>query len=110
MSFLASIRAGSRRAMQSSYITPSATSGFQTSAARRTLKESDKNRDELPDVYEAEKERQLKESKEGKGHWNDELASNSEASVKADRDETGAEDVNVESMQERTKNLPNEKK
>jgi len=35
----------------------------------------------LPDVYEAEKERQLKESKEGKGHWNDELASNSEASV-----------------------------
>jgi hypothetical protein len=42
MSFLTSIRAGSRRAMQTSYTIPS-TPAFSTSAAQRTLKESDKS-------------------------------------------------------------------
>jgi hypothetical protein len=42
MSFLTSIRAGSRRAMQSSYGI-SSTPAFHTSAARNTLKESDKS-------------------------------------------------------------------
>jgi hypothetical protein len=81
MSFLTSIRAGSRRAMQTSYTIPS-TPAFSTSAAQRTLKESDKNReDDLSTHYETEKERQLKSSKEGKAEWNSDLASNSEAHV-----------------------------
>lgn len=105
MSFLTSIRAGSRRAMQTSYIIPS-TPAFSTSAAQRGLKESDKGQpppnilhmsisraklmkltkhtdrdDDLPNIYESEKERQLKGSKEGKAEWNSDLASNSEAFV-----------------------------
>lgn len=39
------------------------------------------DREELHNVYESEKEDQLKNSKEGKAHWKQELASNSEASV-----------------------------
>ncbi|KAJ5194968.1 uncharacterized protein N7498_008406 [Penicillium cinerascens] len=109
MTFLPAIRAGSRRAMQSSYTIPS-TSAFHTSATRRTLKESDKNRDDLPNIYESEKDRQLKSTKEGKARWNAELASNSEADVKADRGETGAEDKDFEAMQERTKHIPNKGK
>lgn len=49
MSFLPTIRAGSRRAMQTSYTIPS-TSAFHTSAARRTLKENDKSKPPLPDI------------------------------------------------------------
>ncbi|KAJ5123248.1 hypothetical protein N7448_009345 [Penicillium atrosanguineum] len=108
MSFLTSIRAGSRRAMQTSYTIPS-TSAFHTSAVQRTLKESDKNRDDLPNIYETEKERQLKNSKEGKAAWHSDLASDSEAQVKADRGETGEEDKSFEEMQEKTKHMPNRK-
>lgn len=39
------------------------------------------DRDNLANVYEAEKDHQLKDEKEGKAHWKQELASNSEASV-----------------------------
>lgn len=108
MSFLTSLRANSRRVMQSSSILPS-TSSFHTTAARRTLKESDESscpyipdtfqpptsiqdprtnamaasadRDDLPNIYEAQKEDQVKSSKEGKAKWKGELATNSEADV-----------------------------
>lgn len=39
------------------------------------------DRDDLPEYYEAQKEQQVKSSKEGKPQWNQELASNSEADV-----------------------------
>lgn len=40
------------------------------------------DRDEnLGEVYDAEKNNQLKNSEKGKGHWKQSLASNSEASV-----------------------------
>lgn len=39
------------------------------------------DRDELDAVYEAEKDDQVMNSKEGKARWKGELASNSEASV-----------------------------
>lgn len=39
------------------------------------------DRDDMNNVYEAEKEHQLKDTHEGKAHWKQELASNSEASV-----------------------------
>ncbi|KAJ6113534.1 hypothetical protein N7523_006851 [Penicillium sp. IBT 18751x] len=108
MSFLTSIRAGSRRAMQTSYTIPR-TPAFHTSAVQRTLKESDKNRDDLSNIYEAEKEQQLKSTKEGKASWNQDLASNSEADIKADRGETGAEDKSFEEMQEKSKQMLNRK-
>lgn len=40
------------------------------------------DRDDLPDHYEAQKEDQLKSTKEGKAKWKAELASNSEADVR----------------------------
>ncbi|KAJ5227262.1 uncharacterized protein N7469_007268 [Penicillium citrinum] len=88
MSFLSPIRSGTRHLPQ--YLKPSlrqTTVSIHTSAPRLTLKESDKNRDDLPNIYESQKEAQLKKTKEGKAHWEPDLASNSEADVKADRGE-----------------------
>lgn len=85
------------------------------------------DRDNLSNIYEAEKEHQVKDRKEGKAHWKQELASNSEASVcaflhillvmdiriyvnnaqvKADREETQTDAENMEKLQQRTKDSP----
>ncbi|KAJ5558944.1 hypothetical protein N7535_009183 [Penicillium sp. DV-2018c] len=102
MSFLAAIRTSSRQAMRSSFVAPAST--FHTSAARR-LHEDDKNRDNLSEHYEAHKQENLKRTKEGKGKWTAELASNSEEIVKADRDEYDS----PEQLQEKTKDAPRQK-
>ncbi|GFF42170.1 hypothetical protein IFM61606_01858 [Aspergillus udagawae] len=106
MSFLTSVRASinPRVAIRPGY---TAVSAFHNSAARLGLKESDRNRDDLDSFYEAEKQDQLKSTKEGKAKWKGELASNSEASVKADRGELDSDDKDFESLQNRTKDLPN---
>ncbi|RWQ93906.1 hypothetical protein C8Q69DRAFT_508266 [Paecilomyces variotii] len=84
-----------------------AASPFHSSAARSALKESDQNRDELDKEYEAQKQEQLRSTKEGKAKWKQELASNSEASVKADRGEIDSNQETIDKLQEGTKNLPN---
>ncbi|KAJ5121624.1 uncharacterized protein N7515_009585 [Penicillium bovifimosum] len=106
MSFLASLRTSSRQAMRSSFAAPAST--FHTSAARR-LHEDDKDqdRDNLSEHYEAHKQENLKRTKEGKGKWTAELASNSEENVKADRGEYGSE--SIETLQQQTKHAPREK-
>ncbi|RHZ60244.1 hypothetical protein CDV55_101769 [Aspergillus turcosus] len=106
MSFLSSVRASisPRVAIRPGY---SAVSAFHNSTARLGLKESDRNRDNLDEFYEAEKQDQLKSAKEGKAKWKGELASNSEASVKADRGEIDSDDKDFESLQSKTKDLPN---
>lgn len=58
-------------------------------------------------MYDAEKKNQLKESEEGKGEWKQSLASNSEASVKADREELQGDAKDPKVLQERTKGAPN---
>ncbi|KAL4787881.1 hypothetical protein BJX76DRAFT_353679 [Aspergillus varians] len=110
MSFLTSIRATSRLSLRqgSTTILPSTTSAFHTSAARSGLKEGDQSRDELKDHYENEKQGQLKRQKEGKGTWNQNLASDSEASVKADRGEVDNKESFVD-LQDKTKNEPSKK-
>ncbi|KAJ5159774.1 uncharacterized protein N7482_006778 [Penicillium canariense] len=108
MSFLTSARASSRRLLPSSYSLPS-TSAFHTNAPRCSLKESDKNRDDLPDHYESQKEQQLKSHKEGQGKWNPDLASNSEADVKADRGEIDSVDKTFQELQAKTKHVPKQK-
>ncbi|KAB8233793.1 hypothetical protein ETB97_012241 [Aspergillus alliaceus] len=85
------------------------TSTFHTSSLRPGLKESDHNRDDLPNHYEEAKQEQLKSTKEGKAKWKQELASNSEASVKADRGEADTEGQDVGDLQEKTKHMPNQK-
>ncbi|PYH90265.1 hypothetical protein BO71DRAFT_361861 [Aspergillus ellipticus CBS 707.79] len=90
--------------------TYTALSSLHTTAPRRGLKESDHNRDDdLGSHYDAHKHEQLKSTKEGKAKWKQELASNSEASVKADRGEVDHEDKDFGSLQERTKGAANEK-
>ncbi|KAJ5356710.1 hypothetical protein N7517_011319 [Penicillium concentricum] len=105
MSFLPSIRASSRQAMRTNFAIPAAT--FHSSAAR-SLKEDDRNREDLPNHYESNKQEGLKSNKEGKGYWNPELASNSEAGVKADRGELDG-DATFEQMQEKTKHVGGQK-
>ncbi|KAK1142705.1 hypothetical protein N8T08_007336 [Aspergillus melleus] len=110
MSFLASVRSTitPRLALRPiSASSASVTSPFHTSSVRQGLKESDHNREELHKVYEASKEEQLRSTKEGKAHWKQELASNSEASVKADRGDLD-EHVDLKDLQNKTKHLPNE--
>jgi hypothetical protein len=72
---------------------------FSTSSTRQALKEGDANRDKehISQEYERVKNENLHNAKEGKGGWKNELASESEASVKADRDETG---VNINLQEE----------
>ncbi|KAJ5893732.1 hypothetical protein N7495_005423 [Penicillium taxi] len=93
MSFLPSIRTGSCRLAQSSYVIRSA-STFHTTSAQRSLKagESDKSKDA-----------QLKKAKEGKAQWNDTLASDSEAEIKADRGEHGTTDKAFQQTEKKIK-------
>ncbi|KAJ5811640.1 hypothetical protein N7474_007941 [Penicillium riverlandense] len=110
MSFLTSIRATSRSTPRPIYgLSSLSCSPFHSSAIRPTLKESDKNRDDLPNFYEGQKKDQVKNHKEGKAKWSAELASNSEADVKADRGEVDTDDKAFQAMQERKKNVLNGK-
>ncbi|KAF9882936.1 hypothetical protein FE257_004871 [Aspergillus nanangensis] len=85
-----------------------AISSFHSTTARHGLKESDHGRDDLHNIYEAEKQDGLRNTREGKGKWKQELASNSEASIKADREEIDTDGMNFEEMQRKTKNMPNQ--
>ncbi|KAJ5508507.1 hypothetical protein N7527_010650 [Penicillium freii] len=105
MSFLTSIRASSRQAIRTNFAVPAAT--FHSSAVRG-LNEDDRNRENLSYHYESHKQEGIKSTKEGKGKWKSELASNSEADVKADRGELDG-DVSFQEMQEKTKRLANQK-
>ena len=51
----------------------------------------------------------MKDSEEGKGEWKQSLASNSEASVKADREELAGDAKDPKSIQDRTKGMPNKR-
>ncbi|BCS01900.1 uncharacterized protein AKAW2_60164A [Aspergillus luchuensis] len=114
MSFLTPIRATTLRLSRPAFAYTTTTTSpaaaaaaLHTSIPRPGLKESDHNRDDLANIYEAEKHDQVKSSKEGKAKWKQEIASDSEASVKADRGEVDSDDNNFGAMQERTKGLPN---
>ncbi|CAG8033739.1 unnamed protein product [Penicillium nalgiovense] len=105
MSFLTTIRASSRQAIRTNFAVPAST--FHSSAVR-SLKEDDKNRDDLSSHYEFHKQEGIKETVEGKGKWKSELASNSEAEVKADRGELDG-DADFQKMQEKTKKVESSK-
>ncbi|RMY17520.1 hypothetical protein D0867_05976 [Hortaea werneckii] len=60
---------------------------------------------------EREKQEQLKEQREGKGHWKDELASDSESIVKADRNDMKNTQATISELQkEAAKQAEKEKK
>ncbi|PGH11727.1 hypothetical protein AJ80_06988 [Polytolypa hystricis UAMH7299] len=63
------------------------TAGFHNSANLNALKEADRNRPNLADIYGQLRQQELQKAKEGKRAWNESLASESEENVKADRGE-----------------------
>ncbi|KGO74664.1 hypothetical protein PITC_082730 [Penicillium italicum] len=105
MSFLTTIRASSRQAIRTNFAVPAST--FHSSAVR-SLNEDDRSRENLSSHYESHKQEGIKNTKEGKGKWKSELASNSEAGVKADRGELDG-DVSFQEMQEKTKHVKTQK-
>jgi len=66
------------------------------------MSESDRDRDNLHEEIEHHKNDGLQKQKDGKGHWKGELASNSEASIKADREEIDASQESIEKLQKET--------
>ncbi|KAF2460949.1 hypothetical protein BDY21DRAFT_333870 [Lineolata rhizophorae] len=86
--------------------------GFAASTGRYAGKESSLGRyDERAQEIESEKEDLLKKQKEGKGQWKDELASDSESMVKADRGETGvSSQETIQQLQKETEKLAQQKK
>ncbi|KAK9357406.1 hypothetical protein V1504DRAFT_464705 [Lipomyces starkeyi] len=66
---------------------------FHSLLARLALNENDTNRDHLQDIYEREKQAQLRLARQGKAKWNEVLASNSESDVKADRGEVNKDPI-----------------
>ncbi|KAJ4986901.1 hypothetical protein SVAN01_07579 [Stagonosporopsis vannaccii] len=76
---------------------------FSQSIARCAGKETKLHTEGRADEAEQLKQQQLKNQKEGKGKWEEGLASDSESIVKADRSETNtsAKD-NIKKLQEET--------
>ncbi|KAK2069844.1 hypothetical protein P8C59_004390 [Phyllachora maydis] len=90
--------------------TPRALSARRTLAqtAALGLKESNSH-DPDPAVVDQHKQDSLAKQKQGKGHWKKELASDSEESVKADREgPTGHTPEDIKKLQERTKKAAEE--
>jgi len=85
-----------------STLRPSALRPFHSTGFRAALNETDRDRDNLHEEIDHHKNDQLQKQKEGKGHWKGELASSSEASIKADREEIEASEDNISKLQKET--------
>ncbi|KAF3040912.1 hypothetical protein E8E12_006503 [Didymella heteroderae] len=76
---------------------------FSQSIARCVGKESKLHTEGRADEAEMLKQKQLKNQKDGKGKWEEGLASDSESIVKADRSETNSSSAaNIKKLQEET--------
>ncbi|CAL8578373.1 hypothetical protein XPA_004162 [Xanthoria parietina] len=107
MSFFTSraLRSISRASIPRQSSTTTGTRCFQTSSQRAALSESDHSEHDHEDrkaAIDAHKEDQLNKQKEGKGHWKKELSSNSEAAIKADRDEVHDVDEDIAKLTKET--------
>ncbi|KIW06637.1 uncharacterized protein PV09_02349 [Verruconis gallopava] len=93
-----------RQSVQRSYFrfstfnVPRAT--FSTSARLAAVKEDKLHTEGRGEEIETHKQDQLKKKKEGKQHWQDELASNSESIIKAERGEIDASSETIQKLQE----------
>lgn len=70
-----------------------------TSTARRFLKE---DADRSPEQIEKKKQEQLKKQERGEGHWHEELGSQSESHIAADRQEVKDHGSHMEDLQKET--------
>jgi len=81
-----------------------------TSTNCRLLKESNSDRPDLAEENDKHKQDLLKKSKDGKGHWKPELASDSEEAVAADRHHhSDHSEDGIKELQEKTQHHAEEK-
>ncbi|KAI4283210.1 MAG: hypothetical protein L6R35_005237 [Caloplaca aegaea] len=86
-------------------IAPTTIRSLHPSVRRAALSESDHSEHDSDDrkaKIDHHKDDQLTKQKEGKGHWKSELSSNSEAAVKADRDEISHVEEDIAELQKHT--------
>ncbi|KAJ4332005.1 hypothetical protein N0V95_009762 [Ascochyta clinopodiicola] len=83
---------------------------FSQSIVRCAGKETKLHTEGRADEAEALKQKQLKNQKEGKQHWEEGLASDSESIIKADRSETNAStEDSIKKLQEETAKVASKK-
>ncbi|KAF2656524.1 hypothetical protein K491DRAFT_715287 [Lophiostoma macrostomum CBS 122681] len=78
--------------------------------ARAAGKESALGDEGRSEEIENHKQDLLQKQKDGKGHWKEQLASDSESIVKADRGEVDASAETIKKLQDETAKLAHEKK
>ncbi|KAF2772699.1 hypothetical protein EJ03DRAFT_324248 [Teratosphaeria nubilosa] len=76
-----------------------ASRSFQSCRVLLAGKEDALHNENRPDEAERAKQDQLREQKQGKGQWKDELASNSESIIKADRGDIGSSKESIQELQ-----------
>ncbi|KAL8805372.1 MAG: hypothetical protein Q9223_005252 [Gallowayella weberi] len=118
MSFLASraLRSFPRPSIpRRSIVVVANTRYIHASTRRAALSESDHSErphsdEERKAKIDHHKDDQLSKQKEGKGHWKKELSSNSEAAIKADREELGNVEEDIANLQKETARVAGEEK
>ncbi|KAK6008535.1 hypothetical protein QM012_000438 [Aureobasidium pullulans] len=83
---------------------------FQTAPALRVGKESALHQEGRAEEADKIKNEQIEKQKQGKGHWHEEIASDSESIVKADRGDIKADASTIEQLQKETEKLASQKK
>ncbi|PNS18905.1 hypothetical protein CAC42_5444 [Sphaceloma murrayae] len=86
------------------------TRSFQTFRPMLAGKESALHNENRAEEAEAAKQKQIRKQKEGKGEWHDELASDSESIIKADRGEMGNTAETIEKLQKEGAKLAEKEK
>ncbi|CAF9929412.1 MAG: hypothetical protein GOMPHAMPRED_005393 [Gomphillus americanus] len=84
---------------------------FSTSQQRTAFSESDTHRhEERNSEIDKHKNDSVGKAQEGKGEWKKELASNSEAAIKADRGEIDASQDSIKKLENETQEILGNKK
>ncbi|USP74195.1 uncharacterized protein yc1106_01469 [Curvularia clavata] len=79
---------------------------FSQSIARSAGKESALHSENRAEEVEKKKQEQLNAQKQGKASWEEQLASDSESAIKADRSETGKDtQEQIKELQEESKKV-----
>ncbi|GAB7338731.1 hypothetical protein MBLNU457_5445t1 [Dothideomycetes sp. NU457] len=84
--------------------------GFRTASVLNAGKESTLGQDGRAEEADRIKNEQVQKQREGKGHWHEEIASDSESIVKADRGEISADADTIKKLQDETAKLASQKK
>ncbi|MCJ1252329.1 hypothetical protein MMC24_000134 [Lignoscripta atroalba] len=89
-------------------LTIGVTRSLHVSSARAALSENDRHRDGMDHEIDHHKNDQIQKQKEGKGEWKGELASQSEAAIKADRGDIDSSEDTINKLQKETENFAEE--